>query len=119
MSFYHQSSSERYMKDAFQWMVPFLHRCEGQKVGAAKSLLREYLVNLAQQNLTLPLIIFQLSKPDVSIRTRTQMQSVRVRHTWVTITHTPTTANTLSLAVCAMSGPVSYPCAVNVIFMNP
>ncbi|XP_045917344.1 neuroblastoma-amplified sequence-like [Micropterus dolomieu] len=58
------SSSERYMKDAFQWMVPFLHRCEGQKVGAAKSLLREYLVNLAQQNLTLPLIIFQLSKPD-------------------------------------------------------
>lgn len=48
-------------------MVPFLHRCEGQKEGAAKSLLREYLVNLAQRDLTLPLIIFQHSKPDVSI----------------------------------------------------
>ncbi|XP_041814881.1 neuroblastoma-amplified sequence [Chelmon rostratus] len=58
------SSSERYVKDAFQWMVPFLHRCEGQKEGAAKSLLREYLVSLAQRDLTLPLIIFQHSKPD-------------------------------------------------------
>ncbi|XP_020497698.2 NBAS subunit of NRZ tethering complex [Labrus bergylta] len=58
------SSTERYVKDAFQWMVPFLHRCEGQKEGAAESLLREYLVSLAQQDLTLPLIIFQQSKPD-------------------------------------------------------
>lgn len=69
MSFYHQSSTERYVKDAFQWMVPFLHRCEGQKEGAAKALLREYLVSLAQRDLSLPLIIFQHSKPDVSIRT--------------------------------------------------
>ncbi|XP_044025735.1 neuroblastoma-amplified sequence [Siniperca chuatsi] len=58
------SSTERYVKDAFQWMVPFLHRCEGREDGAAKSLLREYLVSLAQQDLTLPLIIFQHSKPD-------------------------------------------------------
>uniref|UniRef100_A0A7N8Y0N8 NBAS subunit of NRZ tethering complex n=1 Tax=Mastacembelus armatus TaxID=205130 RepID=A0A7N8Y0N8_9TELE len=58
------SSTKRYVKDALQWMVPFLHRCEGHKEGAAKSLLREYLVNLAQQDLTLPLIIFQYSKPD-------------------------------------------------------
>ncbi|TMS12364.1 Neuroblastoma-amplified sequence, partial [Larimichthys crocea] len=55
---------ERYVKDCFQWMVPFLHRCEGQEEGAAKSLLREYLVSVAQQDLTLPLIIFQHSKPD-------------------------------------------------------
>lgn len=61
------------MKDTFQWMVPFLHRCEGQKEGAAKSLLREYLVNLAQRDLALPLIIFQHSKPDVSIRTHTSL----------------------------------------------
>lgn len=54
-------------------MVPFLHRCEGQKEGAAKSLLREYLVNLAQRDLALPLIIFQHSKPDVSIRTHTSL----------------------------------------------
>ncbi|XP_034755435.1 neuroblastoma-amplified sequence isoform X2 [Etheostoma cragini] len=58
------SSTERYVKDTFQWMVPFLHRCEGQKEGAAKSLLREYLVSLAQRDLTLPLIHFQHSKPD-------------------------------------------------------
>uniref|UniRef100_A0A3Q3K2P3 Neuroblastoma-amplified sequence N-terminal domain-containing protein n=1 Tax=Monopterus albus TaxID=43700 RepID=A0A3Q3K2P3_MONAL len=58
------SSTERYVKDALQWMVPFLHRCEGQKEGAAKALLREYLVSLAQQDLALPLTIFQHSKPD-------------------------------------------------------
>ncbi|XP_028253229.1 NBAS subunit of NRZ tethering complex [Parambassis ranga] len=58
------SSTERYVKDAFQWMVPFMHRCEGQKEGAAEFLLREYLVSLATQDLTLPLIIFQHSKPD-------------------------------------------------------
>uniref|UniRef100_A0A3Q3XCS4 NBAS subunit of NRZ tethering complex n=1 Tax=Mola mola TaxID=94237 RepID=A0A3Q3XCS4_MOLML len=58
------STPERYVKDTFQWLVPFLHRCEGQREGAAKSLLREYLVNLAQRDLTLPLIIFQHSKPD-------------------------------------------------------
>lgn len=49
-------------------MVPFLHRCEGQREGAAKSLLREYLVSLAQHDLTLPLLVFQHSKPDVSIQ---------------------------------------------------
>lgn len=58
------------MKDAFQWMVPFLHRCEGQREGAAKSLLKEYLVGLARQDLTLPLLVFQHSKPDVSMHTR-------------------------------------------------
>ncbi|KAK7906904.1 hypothetical protein WMY93_015516 [Mugilogobius chulae] len=58
------SSSERYVKDSFQWMVPFLHRCEGETEGASKSLLREYLVSLSQHDLTLPLIIFQHSKPD-------------------------------------------------------
>lgn len=58
------SNTERYVKDIFQWMVPYLHRCEGQQEGAARSLLREYLVTLAQQDLTLPLIIFQHSKPD-------------------------------------------------------
>nr|XP_019947114.1 PREDICTED: neuroblastoma-amplified sequence [Paralichthys olivaceus] len=58
------SSTERYVKDAFQWMVPFLHRCEGQREGAAKCLLREYLVSLAQRDLALPLVVFQHSKPD-------------------------------------------------------
>ncbi|CAN9507428.1 unnamed protein product [Ophioblennius macclurei] len=58
------SNVERYVKDVFQWMVPFLHRCEGQREGAAKSLLAEYLVSLAQQDLALPLVVFQHSKPD-------------------------------------------------------
>uniref|UniRef100_A0A672GZU3 Neuroblastoma-amplified sequence N-terminal domain-containing protein n=1 Tax=Salarias fasciatus TaxID=181472 RepID=A0A672GZU3_SALFA len=58
------SNTERYVKDVFQWMVPFLHRSEGREEGAAKSLLGEYLVSLAQQDLALPLIIFQHSKPD-------------------------------------------------------
>lgn len=80
MSFYHQSSTERYVKDIFQWMVPFLHRCEGQEEGAAKSLLREYLVSLAQRDLTLPLVIFQHSKPDVSVPTRTQTRVYGASH---------------------------------------
>uniref|UniRef100_A0A665VVT5 Neuroblastoma-amplified sequence N-terminal domain-containing protein n=1 Tax=Echeneis naucrates TaxID=173247 RepID=A0A665VVT5_ECHNA len=58
-----------YIIYAFQWMVPFLHRCEGKREGAAKSLLSEYLVSLAQQDLTLPLIIFQHSKPDCQQKT--------------------------------------------------
>ncbi|XP_046872419.1 neuroblastoma-amplified sequence isoform X2 [Hypomesus transpacificus] len=58
------SSRERYVKDAFQWMVPFLHRCESQRAGAAAALLREYLVTMARDDLTLPLAIFQHSKPD-------------------------------------------------------
>uniref|UniRef100_A0A673GLC1 NBAS subunit of NRZ tethering complex n=1 Tax=Sinocyclocheilus rhinocerous TaxID=307959 RepID=A0A673GLC1_9TELE len=46
------------------WMVPFLHRCEGQRVGSASTLLREYLVTLAKDDLAFPLKIFQHSKPD-------------------------------------------------------
>lgn len=95
----HQSRTERYVKDAFQWMVPFLHRCEGQREGAAKSLLKEYLVSLAQHDLTLPLLIFQHSKPDVSIQTRRQ------GHTRVTNVHVAV----VCLAVCAASRPVLRP----------
>ncbi|XP_066532404.1 NBAS subunit of NRZ tethering complex [Hoplias malabaricus] len=57
------SSKEYYVKNVLQWMVPFLHRCEGQRVGAASTLLREYLVSLAREDLTLPLKVFQHSKP--------------------------------------------------------
>lgn len=62
------SSPERYVKDCFQWMVPFLHRCESQTEGTSRSLLGEYLVSLSQHNLMLPLIIFQHSKPDCQQR---------------------------------------------------
>ncbi|KAL6485772.1 hypothetical protein MHYP_G00051640 [Metynnis hypsauchen] len=57
------SNEACYVKNVLQWMVPFLHRCEGQREGAAVALLREYLVSLAREDLTLPLKIFQHSKP--------------------------------------------------------
>ena len=54
------------MTSAYQWMVPFLHRCEKQTPGMANELLKEYLVTSAKEDLALPLKIFQHSKPDVS-----------------------------------------------------
>ncbi|XP_016080231.1 PREDICTED: neuroblastoma-amplified sequence [Miniopterus natalensis] len=58
-------SEDKYVTSAYQWMVPFLHRCEKQSPGVAKELLREYLVTLAKGDLKLPLKIFQHSKPDL------------------------------------------------------
>ncbi|XP_077593113.1 NBAS subunit of NRZ tethering complex isoform X2 [Stigmatopora nigra] len=58
-----QSSQERYAKDAFQWMLPFLHRCERREAGAAARLLCHFLLDAARRDLALPLIIFQHSKP--------------------------------------------------------
>ncbi|KAA0708511.1 Neuroblastoma-amplified sequence [Triplophysa tibetana] len=58
------STEDRYIRNLFQWIFPFLHRCEGQRVGSSSSLLREYLVTLAKDDLRLPLKIFLNSKPD-------------------------------------------------------
>ncbi|XP_050999438.1 NBAS subunit of NRZ tethering complex [Acomys russatus] len=58
-------SEDNYVTSAYQWMVPFLHRCEKQSSGASSELLKEYLVTLAKGDLTLPLKIFQHSKPDL------------------------------------------------------
>ncbi|XP_063110384.1 NBAS subunit of NRZ tethering complex isoform X3 [Cavia porcellus] len=58
-------SEDKYVTSAYQWMVPFLHRCEKHSPGAASELLREYLVTLAKGDLRLPLKIFQHSKPDL------------------------------------------------------
>ncbi|KAG8524784.1 Neuroblastoma-amplified sequence [Galemys pyrenaicus] len=60
-----QCSEDKYVTSAYQWMVPFLHRCEKQSPGVAKELLKEYLVTLAKGDLKLPLKIFQHSKPDL------------------------------------------------------
>ncbi|XP_032999018.1 neuroblastoma-amplified sequence isoform X1 [Lacerta agilis] len=57
------SLGERYVKNAYQWMVPFLHRCENESPGIANELLKEYLVTLAKEDLTFPLKIFEHSKP--------------------------------------------------------
>ncbi|EHB07797.1 Neuroblastoma-amplified sequence, partial [Heterocephalus glaber] len=61
-------SEDKYVTSAYQWMVPFLHRCEKHSPGVAKELLREYLVTLAKGDLRLPLKIFQHSKPDLQQR---------------------------------------------------
>ncbi|XP_041486381.1 neuroblastoma-amplified sequence [Microtus oregoni] len=58
-------SEDNYVTSAYQWMVPFLHRCEKQSPGAANELLKEYLVTLAKEDLKFPLKIFQHSKPDL------------------------------------------------------
>ncbi|XP_036891385.1 neuroblastoma-amplified sequence [Sturnira hondurensis] len=58
-------SEDKFVTSAYQWMVPFLHRCEKQTPGAANELLKEYLVTLAKEDLKLPLKIFQHSKPDL------------------------------------------------------
>ncbi|KAF6321497.1 NBAS subunit of NRZ tethering complex [Rhinolophus ferrumequinum] len=58
-------SEDNYVTSAYQWMVPFLHRCEKQSPGVANELLKEYLVTLAKGDLKLPLKIFQHSKPDL------------------------------------------------------
>uniref|UniRef100_A0A8C3XXK9 NBAS subunit of NRZ tethering complex n=1 Tax=Catharus ustulatus TaxID=91951 RepID=A0A8C3XXK9_CATUS len=57
------SSDEKYVKNVYQWMIPFLHRCENQSPGLANALFKEYLVTLAKEDLTLPLKIFHNSKP--------------------------------------------------------
>ncbi|XP_033611926.1 neuroblastoma-amplified sequence isoform X1 [Fukomys damarensis] len=61
-------SEDKYVTSAYQWMVPFLHRCEKHSPGAARELLREYLVTLAKGDLRFPLKIFQHSKPDLQQR---------------------------------------------------
>ncbi|XP_062934225.1 NBAS subunit of NRZ tethering complex isoform X2 [Cynocephalus volans] len=59
---------DKYVTSAYQWMVPFLHRCEKQSPGVANELLKEYLVTLAKGDLKFPLKIFQHSKPDLQQR---------------------------------------------------
>lgn len=56
-----------YIKNVFQWVVPFLHRCESKNTGLADELLKEYLVTEAHEDLKYPLKIFQQSKPDVCL----------------------------------------------------
>ncbi|KAI6056174.1 NBAS [Marmota monax] len=58
-------SEDKYVTSAYQWMVPFLHRCEKRSPGVANELLKEYLVTLAKGDLKFPLKIFQHSKPDL------------------------------------------------------
>ncbi len=56
-----------YVKNVRRWLVPFLMRCERQKPGSFKSLIREYTINMAKGDLGRCLMIFQTSKADVSL----------------------------------------------------
>uniref|UniRef100_A0A452VG98 NBAS subunit of NRZ tethering complex n=1 Tax=Ursus maritimus TaxID=29073 RepID=A0A452VG98_URSMA len=71
-------SEDKYVTSAYQWMVPFLHRCEKQCPGVANGLLKEYLVTLAKGDLKFPLKIFQHSKPDVSRNSKLLRTSKRI-----------------------------------------
>lgn len=57
------SSEEMFAKNAFRWLLPFLERSEN-----CDSLLKEYLIELAKENLKLCSIIFQHSKYEMDQR---------------------------------------------------
>ena len=56
-----------YVKNVRRWLVPFLQRCQQQEQGSFESLIREYMINMAEGDLDRCLKIFQTSKADVSI----------------------------------------------------
>ena len=56
-----------YVKNVRRWLVPFMQRCEQHEPGSFKSLIREYMMNMAVGDLGRCLKIFQTSKADVSI----------------------------------------------------
>jgi hypothetical protein len=62
-----QSSEEMYLKNVRNWLVPFLKKCEKHSPGSCYSLLKEYLVKMAETDLTLCLHIFKASKANVSL----------------------------------------------------
>ena len=47
-------------------MMPYLRTCEKRRQHSFYSLLREYLVAIATDDLTLPVLLFKASKADVS-----------------------------------------------------
>jgi len=55
-----------YVKNVQRWMVPYLRRCEQRHPGSFYLLLRQHLVALAVDDLTLPVLLFKASKADVS-----------------------------------------------------
>jgi len=60
-----QSSDEMYSKNLRKWLVPFLRQTERQTSGSYISLLRQYILNMAQSDLAKPLLIFEASKTHV------------------------------------------------------
>ncbi|XP_077865799.1 NBAS subunit of NRZ tethering complex-like [Saccoglossus kowalevskii] len=74
-------TKDMYIKNVRQWLVPFLQRCDRKKQGSAQTLLRLYLVSMAKDDLTFPVMIFENSrpdKPDAIIRDVQQVFSIAI-----------------------------------------
>jgi len=56
-----------FIKNVQRWMMPYLHSCEKRRPGSLYALLQEYLVAVATEDLTLPVLLFKASKADVSL----------------------------------------------------
>jgi len=55
-----------FIKNVQRWMMPYLRSCEKHRPGSFCALLREYLVDMATEDLTFPVLLFKASKADVS-----------------------------------------------------
>ncbi|XP_076354433.1 NBAS subunit of NRZ tethering complex-like isoform X3 [Tachypleus tridentatus] len=58
------SDEENFVKNVKQWLLPFLSRCEKHQSGSQKTLLKEYLIGLAVNDLKPCLKIFQSVRKD-------------------------------------------------------
>lgn len=61
-----QCTEENFVKNARQWLVPFLNRCESHEPGSRKELLKRYLESLAKEGLNCCRKVFENSKPGQS-----------------------------------------------------
>ncbi|CAI9734159.1 neuroblastoma-amplified sequence-like [Octopus vulgaris] len=61
-----KSSVEKYIKNIYSWLIPFLKRCEKNDPHAYMNLLKQYLMDVAKEDITLPLKVFEASKSNLS-----------------------------------------------------
>ncbi|GAB1605191.1 neuroblastoma-amplified sequence-like [Argonauta hians] len=61
-----KSSTEKYIKDIYSKLIPFLKRCEQNDPHAYMNLLKQYLMDIAKEDLTLALKVFEASKSNLS-----------------------------------------------------
>ncbi|CAH1796434.1 unnamed protein product [Owenia fusiformis] len=58
------SSDEMYLKNIQRWMVPFLKRCDKQTPGDYNTILKQFLLDMAIEDLEHCSKVFECSKPD-------------------------------------------------------
>ncbi|ELT90143.1 hypothetical protein CAPTEDRAFT_162693 [Capitella teleta] len=59
------SSTEMYTKNLHRWLLPFLQRVDEREANASHTLLREYLISMATDDLSLCLKVFEASKANL------------------------------------------------------